>query len=180
MNGRGDNRDAYRSNMRELPCLLSRLTDANPLKKQDSLADRKRLCSQEGLKSEILSNIELILNSRSHLGEEELGNDQEILSSVLAMGLNDRCGVARSGAMTRRLVNDIAFQIRTFEPRLDPASIKVELMESEGAEERTGKTSEVDIRINARINVDFFESEIQCVSKIDLELGRSTLQTGDE
>lgn len=161
-----------------MPCILTRLSDKNPQLQKETIAEKKTVLSYASLKSEILTNIEMILNSRSHPTRSELGRDPLVTSSVIAFGLDDFCGKTNAEINAASLVVAISEQIKYFEPRLDPDSVRVTLLKPEKKSDQC--PHEISISISARIAVQPYEDEIICVSKLDLEVGRSSVNFGEK
>jgi len=109
-----DPTDKIRSRDKYMPCLMTRLFDANPHQKTEPFL---RGISTQRLKDEILANISLILNSSTHPTAEALNFDDELCSSVLGMGLEDFCGCSHSLQKRRQLQQQIMYQLQKFEPR---------------------------------------------------------------
>jgi len=158
LQGKISSRDKY------MPCLLTRLCDRDP----HNAADQEiRGISIQRLKEDVFRNIEMILNSHSRMSDEELHHDEEILTSVLALGLEDFCGCSHSPKKRDELLQQIRFQIQTFEPRLDPDSIEVNLVENVGEDHR----SELEMEVKGRIRAVEIDEAIVFRSILELESG---------
>lgn len=154
------------------PCVLTKFLDNNPQRQERSVADNEtEELGYACLRREILENIEMILNSRSHPLRSQLGNDSVISSSVLGFGLDDFCGKTNAELNVSAFMLSIAEQIKNFEPRLDPNSVQVTLLNHN--ENLNNRPHEINISIFARIAVQPYQENIICVSKLDLDVGRS-------
>lgn len=159
--------DKVRSGDRFMPCVLSRLTDQEP---QNQVEHFSRGISIRRLKQDILRNIELILNSRSHPQGEELENDGEMINSVLGMGLSDFCGHSHTIQQQERLKKEILRQLRCFEPRINPATLTVTPVDE------SNSTSVIEMEIYGRIEVAPLSEELLFRSRLDLESGAATVK----
>ncbi|WP_295350249.1 type VI secretion system baseplate subunit TssE [uncultured Succinivibrio sp.] len=138
-----------------LPSLLSRLTKEDI----DGLSDI------DMLKEEILDNIFMLLNSRVRPERKDLENDPFLYRSVLGYGLSDFCGISHNSFTVEKLLEEIRSLIEFYEPRLDPASIKVQRVKKEDV------SSNVKIQITGRISVPPYIDEVDFLFTLDLESG---------
>lgn len=149
------------------PCLLSRLTDSEPQLKKEKLP---QVLSLEQLKQDVLRNLEMILNSRSHLPEQEMQPYPDAASSVLAFGLADFCGFSHDETALERIQTDILFQIRCFEPRIQPDSLDVSFAEQQSS------AQEVALQISGKLRVTPLQEEFLFISRLNLETGSATIE----
>ena len=148
--------DSYKSGQQfYLPSLLSRLTKEDI----DGLSDI------DMLKEEILDNIFMLLNSRVRPERKDLENDPFLYRSVLGYGLSDFCGISHNSFTVEKLLEEIRSLIEFYEPRLDPASIKVQRVKKEDV------SSNVKIQITGRISVPPYIDEVDFLFTLDLESG---------
>lgn len=150
-----------------MPCVLMRLTDREPMVQRERYS---RGISIQQLKRDILWNIELLLNSRSHPSRAELRSDAEVCNSVLGMGLEDFCGVSHGREERERLRREILQQLRNFEPRINPDSLSVSLIDMEA-----NSGSVVELEIHGRIEVAPLSEELLFRSRLDLETGTASV-----
>lgn len=151
------------------PCLLRRLTDSAPDEKKENYSTGITI---KQLKKDIFDNIEMLLNSRSHPQEDDLGKRDELKDSVLAFGLADFCGKVCTQDDKEEIREHIQHQLRIFEPRLKPDSINVTLTQNE----RETK-SVLEFQISGMIDVPELSEEIVFISRLDLETGNSLLKS---
>ncbi len=149
---------------RYLPCLITRLTDEHP----EESREVSQVLTLEELKREIVANIELILNSHAHPDDKVLGGEPAA-SSVLGLGLADFCGLSHTRASAERLRAEIERQIKAFEPRLDPKSVRVTMREVAGSQTHTF----FHYAIFGRIHVSPLEGEMLCLTDLDLESSKA-------
>ncbi len=157
-----------------MPCVLGRLTDQNP---QLPVERFSRGISIKQLKRDILWNIEMILNSRSHPGREELNSDEMICNSVLGMGLPDFCGISHSRDQLEKLRREIIHQLRCFEPRIKADSLRVTLFQEKQA---ASDNSILEMEIQGQIAVAPLREELVFQSRLDLESGTASIKLLEE
>jgi type VI secretion system protein ImpF len=149
------------------PFVLRRLTDTDPSQKQGGasgfLTDRQ-------LKDDILENIRMLFNSRSHPLGADLARYPGTETSVLAYGISDYCGKKGSDEDIEALRLHITDQLRCFEPRLAPDSIEVDFATNDAF-----KTL-LDFKIRGIVSVGDVEEELLFLSKLDLETGCAELE----
>jgi type VI secretion system lysozyme-like protein len=150
------------------PFTLKRLTDYDPSVKSEGSAS---LITGKQLKEDIFENIEMLFNSRSHATFDDLKGYMEIEESVLGYGISDFCGRQSSTASREALQEHIFREIKLFEPRLDPASIKIELMDVKG-----GDSTYMEFKIGGNIRVREVNEEIIFISRLNLESGAADLR----
>jgi type VI secretion system lysozyme-like protein len=150
------------------PFSLKRLTDYDPSVQTEGSGS---LITGKQLKEDIFENIDMLFNSRSHASTEELNGSQELEQSVLGYGISDFCGRQSSTASREGLRNHIFKQIVFFEPRLDPASLTIELQDIRG-----GDSTSIEFRISGNIKVKGVEEEIAFISRLNLESGNADLK----
>lgn len=157
-----------------LPTLWSRLCGCD----SQSLAQDQQV---ELIKAEILQNITLILNSRSHLPTEKMKQAKDIQYSVLGLGLNDFSGQNHNQARLAQLKQQILEQIIHFEPRLDPSSIKITFLDKEN-ELGPNSPNYVNLEIHAKLHKSLSAEIFSCVSRLDLDAGSTanTMQGGSD
>lgn len=163
-----ENKD--KNETRYWPCLLRRITDLNPEERKETFIPGVSL---RALKSDVYKNIEMILNSKSHPSEEELERWPEIQDSVINFGLQDYCGLTNTPDNREKLRDHILFQLKTFEPRLDPETLDIEFVEA-----TDGTKSTMTYQIHGMIKAGEFAEEIVFKSILDLETGVSSVKTG--
>jgi type VI secretion system lysozyme-like protein len=166
-------RGTSKEEARYKPYLLTRLTDNDPhIRKALSHGYNTDVITMRQLKKDIFENIEVLFNSRTHLSSKELKGDSELESSVLGYGISDFCGKLCSGADKEKLRLHILKQLKNFEPRLAPDSIKVEFMQTEQSAE-----SLMEFRISAYIAVGSVSEEVLFISKLDMETGNADVES---
>jgi len=149
-----------------LPCIMTRLVDQNP---EERVERYPHAVSVSGLRQSVLQNVNLILNSTSHPTAGALGNDPEIMGSVLGMGLGDFCGVSHSRQRREQLRNDILRQLAAFEPRLDSSVTEIRFVSDEGG----ASSGIIDLEIRSIISVSPLKEEFAFRARLCLESGEA-------
>jgi type VI secretion system protein ImpF len=109
------------------PSLLDRLTDLHPHHAADSRAER--VYSLQRLKAAILRDVTWLLNT-SHLAPTvDLRAFPQVAASTLNFGVATLHGHSREGVDIDLLRQMIVTSLRRFEPRLLPASLRVEALD---------------------------------------------------
>ena len=152
------------------PFTLKRLTDYDPSEQSEGSGS---LITGKQLKDDIFENIDMLFNSRSHASSTELNAYEELDQSVLGYGITDFCGRPSSTASRDSLREHIFSQIRFFEPRLDPASLSIELQDIKG-----GDSTSIEYRISGNIRVKEVNEEVAFISRLNLESDSAELRPG--
>jgi len=105
------------------PALLDRLTDNEPEKKLE--AREERVMSTARLRQAVLRDLAWLFNTTT-LGGEELAGFPFAAHSVINFGLPALSGETASTLDIIELEQSIRQAIVDFEPRIDPASLRVE------------------------------------------------------
>ena len=168
----GKDQNAVRSGERFMPCVLSRLTDTNP---QIKVEHYSRVITLKQLRRDIVQNVELILNSRSHPSRAELENDPLLLNSVLGFGLSDFCGHSHARERLSLIEQEIVNQIRCFEPRINPESLTVRINVDESR-----NYSDFLVEISGMVQAAPLAGEILFFSRIDVESGVAEIKYNEE
>ena len=108
------------------PCLLDRLTDDEPDKREESRTTR--VVSHQKYRRGVLRDLEWLFNTHAYLSLEgverfQLKEYQEAYRSVLNYGVRQLCG--QTAPNMERLQEELADAIRTFEPRITPRSLTI-------------------------------------------------------
>jgi predicted component of type VI protein secretion system len=149
------------------PYVLKRLTDLEPYEK----TERKQIViTEKQVKEDIFTNIEMLFCSRSHPSLKELRGYEEVENSVLGYGISDYCGKVCSTGERENLIEQIKRQLRFFEPRLAPDSIRLEFDNIEAS-----MRSMLELRISGSVSVGQVNEEVLFISRLDLETGNASL-----
>lgn len=125
----------------------------------------------EAMRAEVLDHVQALLNTR--LAEHEgLADHPEAARSLLAYGVPDLSSYFHGSSHDmKRLTDSIERAIRTFEPRLDPQSLRVERVR---AEADTGL--QLRLRIHAMLRVHPFRSQVVFDTRIEVDTGAVVVQ----
>jgi type VI secretion system protein ImpF len=175
------------------PCLLDRLTDDEPSRKQESR--RERVISYKKYREGVLRDLDWLLNTEGFLLPEGLdylrGGDQqasrlqcdlrdypEAFNSVLNFGLKQFWG--RSERDKEFLEEAFCAAIHKFEPRLMPGTLKVELLnpgEQQGSRQNNERldNNRVTLLITAELWANPLPEQLNLKTTVDLEDGQCLL-----
>ena len=147
------------------PCLLDRLTDNAPEKREES--SMERVVSISRYRVGVLRDIRWLLSASRHLEDEDLQFYPGIRTSTLNFGIRSLCGRLADSVGGGSLEKDITQAIEAFEPRIDPASLIVELKEDTASKAK----NELVIEIRGDLWARPMPEEFMIKTKIDLETG---------
>jgi type VI secretion system protein ImpF len=120
----------------------------------------------EDLKKAVLRDVERLLNCKSTM-HPDVAELPELSTSILAYGLPDFSHFSgASGADRQRICDLITRALRTFEPRLEPRSIKVDFIERDDV---VGLHN--NFRIRALLHVDPVRESIRFDTTIEMDTG---------
>jgi predicted component of type VI protein secretion system len=159
--------DTRKEEARYKPYVLKRLTDLEPYEKTERI---QNVITEKQLKDDVFKNVEMLFYSRAHPSLKEFKGYEDVENSVLGYGISDYCGKVCSESGRHELIEHIKKQIRDFEPRLDPDSLKVEYA---GAD--VSIRSLMELRISCVIIAAQVNEEMLFISRLDLETGNTSL-----
>jgi len=111
------------------PSLLDRLTDDEPHTQQESR--EKRVLSMYKLRQSVLRDVSWLLNTDSFESVVDLTNYPEVAKSVLNYGIKDLAGRTVAGASLFEIEKGLKQAINTFEPRILPNTLSIQVLSSE-------------------------------------------------
>lgn len=111
-----------------LPCLLDRLVDEDPSSKEE--AWRRRTVSGDEYRAAVLRDLRWLMNSPSHLLEEDICQFPQVARSTLNYGTRDLAGVTSDKLDGYELEQQFRQAILHFEPRIMPDSLQVRMIQS--------------------------------------------------
>jgi type VI secretion system protein ImpF len=108
------------------PCLLDRLTDDEPAKREESR--NQRIVSLQRYKAGVLRDLDWLFNASGHFPEEEVGeltfaDFEEAFRSVLNFGIRQLYG--RLAPDIDEIEKQLVDAITVFEPRINRNTLKV-------------------------------------------------------
>jgi type VI secretion system lysozyme-like protein len=166
-NNSGERKSIKKEDARYKPYVFKRLTDLEPYEKTERI---QNVITEKQVKEDIFKNIEMLFASRSHPSLKELKGYEDVENSVLGYGISDYCGRINSDLSRETLLEHIRKQIRVFEPRLAPDSIRVHFANPEAA-----MRSMLELRISGVVTVSQVNEEVVFISHLDLETGTTSL-----
>ncbi len=111
------------------PSLLDRLTDDEPHSLKESR--EKRVLSMHKLRQSVLRDISWLLNCDSLESVVDLTHYPEVANSVLNYGIKDLAGRTVTGANLTLIEKGIKQAINTYEPRILPNSLTIQVFSSD-------------------------------------------------
>ncbi len=111
------------------PSLLDRLTDDEPHTQQESR--EKRVLSMYKLRQSVLRDVSWLLNTDSFESVVDLTNYPEAAKSVLNYGIKNLAGRTAAGASLSEIQKGLKQAINTFEPRILPNTLSIQVLSSE-------------------------------------------------
>ena len=155
------------------PCLLDRLTDDEPEKKQESR--ELRVVSLSRYRQAVLRDISWLLNTVAHSPDDEIYEFEYVPHSVLNFGIPDVCGLSNLSQTGEELEQRILNAIRMFEPRILENSVSVQAAVDE---EKMASTT-VIFEITGELWAQPANAMLYIKTSLDLETGHSNLVRGD-
>ena len=146
------------------PCLLDRLTDNAPERREESSGER--VVSISRYRDGVLRDLRWLLSASRHEDNEDLQAFEQVRISTLNYGIRSLCGRSTESVGGGRLEREIIAAIEAFEPRISPESLSVELTEEQGR----GK-NELVIEIHGDLWARPMPEEFLIKTKVDLETG---------
>ncbi len=147
------------------PCLLDRLTDHAPDKRDES--SYERVVSISRYRDGVMRDLRWLLGASCHSDDEDLQFYPSVRSSTLNFGTRSLCGRLSESVAGGVLEQEIVRAIETFEPRIVPESLTVELKVDPNAKAK----NEVYIEIRGDLWARPMPEEFLIKTKIDLETG---------
>lgn len=174
------------------PSLLDRLTDEDPASKEESRS--QRVITPTRYLEAVLRDLRWLLNTRTHLldtpvtdkpvrsarlvkeraaaaPELVLGDFPEVAKSVLVYGVPDLSGVMTANLIMGELSKTLEEAIRAFEPRVNPATLRVRPLADLGDRPEGGGWASVGFEIKADVLMDPIPEHLHLKTIIDLETG---------
>jgi type VI secretion system protein ImpF len=110
------------------PCLLDRLTDDEPGKREESR--NQRIVSLQRYKAGVLRDLDWLFNSIGHFPDERVGevtfsDYEEAFHSVINFGIRQLYG--RLAPDNEEIEKQLLDALLTFEPRINRQTLKVEV-----------------------------------------------------
>ena len=153
------------------PALLDRLTDDDPKNQQES-RDR-RLLSMRQLRGAVLRDLSWLLNTPCRPQEDEIYEFPLVVKSVLNYGLPSMAGLSASSVRSARLEVAIREAIESFEPRVVPGTLRVQIG---GGRDEDEAHRALSFEISGEICPLPVPEALYVRTELDLETGRCELK----
>ena len=152
------------------PCLLDRLIDENPESRVEAVG---RGVSLARYRQGVLRDIEWLLNTKSRLADEGLGEFGETETSILNLGMPDPAGKIADAAHIAELERDLETALLRFEPRIVPDTLAVKAVRGGG--ERAGSPNVLAFEISGELWASPINEQLHLKTEFDLETGKCRL-----
>jgi type VI secretion system protein ImpF len=151
------------------PCLLDRLTDDEPHKKQESR--NQRVMSSQRYRQAVLRDLAWLLNTYANAEQDGLDEFEEVPSSVLNYGMQNAAGLTTTSLSIDELRYRLTEALRRFEPRIIPNTIAIIITADK--EEMNNRSIRFEIRGNLWSQP--IPESLFVKTELDLETGKCIL-----
>lgn len=174
------------------PSLLDRLTDEDPVAKEESRL--QRVITPARYLATVLRDLRWLLSAHTHLpdtpilerpthsarrtkpkdgevDERILADFPEVANSVIAYGLPDLTGVERSRVNLEEFGKVVEKVIRTFEPRVNPATVRVQPLTEPIEQGEQVSFAAIGFEIQADVFMEPIPEHLHLKTTLDLETG---------
>jgi type VI secretion system protein ImpF len=155
-----------------LPCLLDRLTDRYPKAKTEGI--QQKVVSIKEYKNSILRDLSFLLNSNSHISNNEFENHTYAKESVLNYGIIPLSGSSVTDDKKKDLEESIKNSIIKFEQRISAESLNVKIIDSK---DEKNSTTEVALIISGELLPLNTYEKMHIKTIVDLETGACKLRS---
>jgi type VI secretion system protein ImpF len=124
------------------PSLLDRLTDATPEQAREG-ADQQVL-SMAALRQAVLRDLAWLLNTTNLQTTSDLENTPHVAASTVNFGIPGFAGLIAASDKARALETALVTAIKTFEPRIDPATLRVRARAQGGEDSPTALVFDIE------------------------------------
>jgi type VI secretion system protein ImpF len=151
------------------PCLLERLRDDEPAKREESSG--QRIISYVRYRDGVMRDLRWLLNANAPISDPEdeadISHFPEARNSVLNLGIRSLSGTTVEGMDMEDLVRVIEEAIGRFEPRINKRSLRVRFL----TEEKEKDVHVVALEISGELFADPVPQQLIFKTKLDLETG---------
>ena len=127
--------------------------------------------TESAMRASVRRELSWLLNTVNLGASVDLSRTPQVKTSVLNYGLPDLTGRTASGASAKARATDMEQAIRTFEPRLDPAKLHVEMKTDE-----VGLDNAVAYTIHGDITAAVQAMPVQFYASVEVETGEAVVQ----
>lgn len=150
------------------PCLLDRLTDAEPDKVEEGRANR--VMSMSRYRDGVMRDLRWLLSASNHLESEELHDYPAAEKSGLNFGVRNLCGHMSGSLDVHQLEREVIDAITIFEPRIDRRTLRVKFQ----PDVWNGASNELAFEIHGDLWAYPAPEQLYIKTKLDLETGDFT------
>lgn len=152
------------------PALLDRLQDDEPTRATESA--NSRFITKEALRHMVLRDLEQLLNATRILESKHLEHHPELRGCLLAYGMPPVAGKIASMIDVKDFERTVESLIRSFEPRIDGNSLRVQAETQQGL---MHLHNVIGLRISGLLWAQPYPIELMLRTEVDLETGKVAL-----
>ena len=153
------------------PALLDRLSDDDPATRSEPR--EARVVSRQRLKQAVLRDLAWLLNASRRVGVTDWSVAPEARHSVINFGMPALAGQTASALDITELERSMRQTIIDFEPRIDPATLRVEAETSLSALDHH---NQIQVRIRGNLWAQPVPIELLLRTELDLETGQVDIE----
>lgn len=153
------------------PALLDRLSDDDPATRSEPR--EARVVSRQRLKQAVLRDLSWLLNASRMVGVADWSVAPEARHSVINFGMPALAGQTASALDITELERSMRQTIIDFEPRIDPATLRVEAETSLSALDHH---NQIQVRIRGNLWAQPVPIELLLRTELDLETGQVDIE----
>ena len=155
------------------PCLLDRLTDDEPEKKQESR--NQRVVSLQRYREAVLRDLSWLMNTHADVGQSGLDEFDDIVSSVLNFGVQNVAGMTGSNLSVDDMRYQLIEAIQRFEPRILPDTLSIGI--TIGPDAMSNRRS-LSFEIRGVLWTQSIPESLFIKTELDLETGEARINRG--
>jgi type VI secretion system protein ImpF len=155
------------------PCLLDRLTDDEPGKKQESR--NQRVVSLQRYREAVLRDLSWLLNTHADAGQSGLDEFNDIVSSVLNFGVQNVAGMTGSNLNVDDMRYQLIEAIQRFEPRILPDTLSIDTIIDPDA---MSNRRSLSFEIRGVLWTQSIPESLFIKTELDLETGEARINRG--
>ena len=152
------------------PCLLDRLTDEAPHRRKEGRDPRVMTLSR--YRQAVLRDLAWLLNTSNRDSIDDIGEFEEIETSVLNYGIPDLCGRQVSSLAPEEISQRISKAIHWCEPRIVASTLEVTPISN--PDSMTGNA--LSFEITGELWAQPFNEVLFIKTDVDLETGEFTIE----
>lgn len=154
------------------PCLLDRLTDDEPTKRQEHRS--QRVMGAQKFRQAVIRDLTWLLNTYADAGKNGFDEFEQIPSSVLNFGVQNAAGMSAASLDGDDLRFQLTEALQRFEPRIIPGTISIVITVDPDAMHHRA----VRFEIRGDLWMQPIPESLFIRTELDLETGKCKLNRG--